>query len=208
MAEAPKGFKTPKYFINDIISPACGGDMEIMAAFEAMPRALFVSQGMINRAYEDNALPIGMGQTISQPSTVAHMLKLLELKKTDKVLEIGSGSGFVTALLSRLAASVYAVELIPELMEKSRTLLKSMKITNVKFKVGDGGLGWKDFAPFDKIIASAGASSLPKELGAELAEGGILVIPVKNKLMTYRKKGGELEGVAGVAVTFVDFIGA
>lgn len=208
MADTRKGLKTPKYFINDIVSPACDGDEAIKAAFEAVPRAIFVPPAMVNRAYEDNALPIGMGQTISQPSTVGHMLKLLELKNTDKVLEIGSGSGFVTALLSRLVGSVYAVELIPDLMEKSRTLLKGMKITNVKFRVGDGGQGWKDFAPFDKIIASAGASSLPKELGEELAEGGILVIPVKNTLMTYRKKDGKLEGVAGVDVTFVSFIGS
>lgn len=209
MAEnAVSSFKTPGYFIKNVIGPACGSDPAIMEAFEKIPRAAFVPAGMSHKSYEDNALPIGLGQTISQPSTVALMLKLLELEKTDKVLEIGSGSGFVTALLSRIVSCVYAVELIPSLMEKARTVLKGMRITNAKFRVGDGAAGWKDFAPFDKIIASAGASRLPKELPAQLKDGGIIVIPVGGVLMTYRKKEGRMLGTEGAGVSFVDFVGS
>lgn len=208
MAEISVNFKTPKHFISGVVAPACENDSEIMRAFESVPRAIFVPEVMLGRAYDDNALPIGMGQTISQASTVAHMLKLLELKKTDKVLEIGSGSGFVTALLSKLVTSVYAVELIPQLMEKARTTLKGMRLTNVKFRVGDGAVGWKDFAPFNKIIASAGASALPRELPEQLCEGGIIVIPVQNILMSYRKVNGVMEGVKGCPVSFVDFVGS
>ena len=116
-------YKTPKFFLNDIVAPACNGDKDIIQAFTDIPRILFVDEGMKQKAYEDKALPIGMGQTISQVTTVANMLYMLELSKKDNILEIGSGSGFVTALLSRLTNHVYAVERIPALMEKARTII-------------------------------------------------------------------------------------
>ena len=136
------------------------------------------------------------------------MLYMLELSKKDNILEIGSGSGFVTALLSRLTNHVYAVERIPALMEKARTIIKSLRITNVSMKVDDGGKGWQDYAPYNKIIASAGATKVPQCLIEQLQEGGILVIPVNSVLMKYKKENGNLIEEKGMAVSFVDFVGS
>lgn len=200
--------KTPKYFLDDIVAPACNNDIDIIKAFTDIPRVLFVDEGMKQKAYEDKALPIGMGQTISQVTTVATMLYMLELKKEDNILEIGSGSGFVTALLSRLTNHVYAVELLPKLMEKARTTIKSLRITNVSLKVDDGGKGWAEHAPYDKIIASAGAKKLPQSLVDQLKEGGILVLPLNNNLMKYKKEQGKLIEEKGKPCQFVDFVGS
>ncbi len=201
-------YKTPKYFLDEIVSPACKGDAAIIQAFTDIPRALFVDEGMKQKAYDDKALPIGMGQTISQVTTVASMLFMLELEKSDTVLEIGSGSGFVTALLSKLVSHVYAVERIPALMEKARTTIKSLHITNTSLKVDDGSKGWQEYAPFNKIIASAGATKLPQALKDQLKEGGILVLPLNNVLMKYKKVNGTLLEERGMAVSFVDFVGS
>ncbi len=200
--------KAPRYFLDEIVAPACNNDKNIIQAFADIPRALFVDEGMKVKAYEDKALPIGMGQTISQVTTVAKMLYMLELEKSDNVLEIGSGSGFVTALLSRLVNYVYAVELLPKLMEKARTTIKSLRITNVSMKSDDGGKGWGEYAPYDKIIASAGARQLPQSLVEQLKEGGILVLPLNNNLMKYKKEQGKLVEEKGMACSFVDFVGS
>lgn len=200
--------KVPKYFLEDIVAPACNNDKAIIQAFADIPRILFVDEAMKTKAYEDKALPIGMGQTISQVTTVANMLYMLELKKEDNVLEIGSGSGFVTALLSRLVHHVYAVELLPKLMAKARTTIKSLRIINVSMKSDDGGKGWQEYAPYDKIIASAGASKLPQSLVEQLKEGGILVLPLNNHLMKYKKENGKLIEEKGVSCSFVDFVGS
>ncbi len=200
--------KTPKYFIENIVAPACNNDKDIIQAFINIPRAMFVDEGMRAKAYYDKALPIGMGQTISQVTTVANMLYMLELKKTDDILEVGSGSGFVTALLSQLTKHVYAVELLPKLMEKARTIIKSLKIINVSMKSDDGGKGWVEYAPFNKIIASAGATKLPSSLIEQLKDDGILVIPLNGNLMKYKKENGKLIEEKGMSVSFVDFVGS
>ena len=198
----------PKYFLENIVSPACSNNEKIIEAFKNTPRAFFVSEGMEAKAYEDKALPIGMGQTISQVTTVAHMLHILELEKTDNVLEIGAGSGFVTALLSRLVNRVYAVERIPQLMEQARNVIKSLRIINVSMKTDDGAKGWKEFAPYNKIIASAKATKLPVDLVEQLAENGILLIPINNTLMKYKKENGNIIEEKGIPVSFVDFVGS
>ena len=200
--------KAPRYYLEEIVAPACNNDQNIIKSFADIPRALFVDEGMKVKAYEDKALPIGMGQTISQVTTVANMLYMLELEKNNNVLEIGSGSGFVTALLSRLVTHVYAVELLPQLMEKARTAIKSLRIINVSMKSDDGGKGWKEYAPYDKIIASAGATRLPQSLAEQLKEGGILVLPLNNNLMKYKKVNGSLIEEKGMACSFVDFVGS
>lgn len=200
--------KTPKWFIRNIIAPACRNNNAVMAAFEAVPRKLFVDAAMISQAYDDKALPIGMGQTISQPSTVAHMLDLLEVSPKDSVLEIGSGSGFLTALLSVMVKNVYAVERIPQLFEKARNTVRGLGLRNAFFRLGDGAEGWSQYAPFDKIIVSAGASFLPQAFISQIKDGGIILIPLKNRLVRYRAENGTLSEEVGAAVTFVDFVGS
>ncbi len=201
-------YVTPKHFIEDVIAKACNNDERIKQAFADIPRAIFVASGMQQKAYGDFALPIGFGQTISQPSTVAHMLDLLDLSPDDKVLEIGFGSGFVTALLSRLVSDVYAIEYIPALFEQTRALIRQLRLRNVMLKQGDGGNGWAEFAPYDKIIASAGANNVPKKLIEQLKDGGIMVIPVQDKLLRCIKVDGELKIEKGKSVSFVDFVGS
>ena len=200
--------KTPKRFIDDIVAPACNNNQDIINAFIKIPRSLFVDTAMKSKSYDDKALPIGFGQTISQPSTVARMLLLLDVKKSDNVLEIGSGSGFLTALLSYLSKQVYAIERIAPLFEKTRKLLKEMNIRNVLFSCSDGGLGWKEYAPYNKIIASAGANQLPQALIDQLDEGGIIVIPLKNRLVKYEKQGSNITMIEDISVKFVDFVGS
>lgn len=200
--------KVPKYFLEEIVAPACNNDKNIIQAFADIPRVLFVDEAMKEKAYKDKALPIGMGQTISQVTTVANMLYMLELKKEDNILEIGAGSGFVTALLSRLTNHVYAVELLPKLMEKARTTIKSLRIINVSIKSDDGGKGWQEYGPYDKIIASAGATKLPQSLVEQLKDGGILVLPLNNNLMKYKKEQGVLIEEKGPRCSFVDFVGS
>ena len=200
--------RVPKYFLEHVVSPACKNDQNIINAFKDVPRAAFLEQGMISKAYEDVALPIGMGQTISQVTTVAHMLYSLELKQSDTVLEIGAGSGFVTALLSKLVNRVYAIERIPQLMEKARKTIKSLRVTNAIIKTGDGSLGWEEFGPYDKIIASAGATKIPESLISQLKDGGILVLPLNGNLVKLSKVNGEIKSEVGPTCQFVDFVGS
>lgn len=197
----------PKRFISNIIAPACKNDAAIMNAFSTIPRSLFVGTGMEHQSFEDKALPIGLGQTISQPSTVARMLYLLDLQPTDIVLEIGSGSGFVTALLSQIVAHVYAVELIPQLKDQAEKLIDQLGVgSKIDLRLGDGAVGFSDAAPFDKIIASAAAQNLPPELVEQLKDDGILIIPIQNTLMRYRKIEGRLISEETGAAKFVDFV--
>lgn len=200
--------KTPKWFIDKIIAPACDNDNDIIDAFMKVPRSMFVDVAMSSQSYDDNALPIGFGQTISQPTTVAKMLKLLELQKSDRVLEIGSGSGFVTALLSCIVKQVYAIERLVPLFEKTRNQLLKMNIRNVLFSCSDGVLGWKEYAPYDKIIVSAGAEKLPVALSEQVSDGGIIVIPIKNRLIKFKKDGDNFIKEDNMEVKFVDFVGS
>jgi protein-L-isoaspartate(D-aspartate) O-methyltransferase len=153
-------------------------DLAVLHAFDVTPRHVFIPSGMHHRAYEDSALPIGNGQTISQPSTHARYLELLRLTGREKVLEIGTGSGYQTALLSQLAARVFSVERVPALADRARDALGAAGARNVSILVGDGTLGWPDFAPFDSILVSAGAPGVPSPLAAQLADGGRMLIPL------------------------------
>lgn len=154
---------------------------EIKEAFCAVKRENFVHERVKGYAYDDNALPIGQGQTISQPSTIAIMLELLGAKKGMKVLEVGSGSGYVLALLARIVGEdgvVFGVEINEKLAEKSVKNLDNEGIKNAQVKKGDGSLGWKEKAPFERIIVSCACPYIPKELFNQLAEGGRVVAPV------------------------------
>lgn len=151
---------------------------EVLRAMRATPRHLFVPEPMRPRAYDDSPLPIGNGQTISQPYIVAVMTELLQVDKTQKVLEIGTGSGYQAAVLSPLVKHVYSIEIVPELARRSAELLKSLGMKNVTVRLGDGYLGWPEEAPFERIILTAAPGEIPKTLINQLKAGGKLVAPV------------------------------
>ncbi|BAI79768.1 protein-L-isoaspartate (D-aspartate) O-methyltransferase [Deferribacter desulfuricans SSM1] len=183
--------RIPEYFLKEIIAPACNNE-RIVEAFKKVPRHLFIDDALIKLAYKDDALPIGYGQTISKPSTVAKMTAILDPQPNDKVLEIGTGSGFQAAILSKLVSEVYTVERIPALYRRATTIIRKLYIHNVKFKIDNGKVGWEEYAPYDKIIVTAGAELLPEELLNQLKDGGRLVIPINNTLKLYIKESNKL----------------
>ncbi|HEX6926260.1 MAG TPA: protein-L-isoaspartate(D-aspartate) O-methyltransferase [Longimicrobiaceae bacterium] len=156
-------------------------DLEVLRAFDVVPRHEFLPQAVWHRAYEDAPIPIGFGQTASQPSLQALYMQLLELKPTDRVLEIGTGSGFQTAVLAQLVAHVYSVERVRELAVRAREILERLRISNVALLVGDGTIGWRRFAPYDAILVAAGGPEVPEPLLDQLAVGGRMLIPVGSR---------------------------
>ena len=153
-------------------------DPAVLAAVEAVPRHLFVPAALRERAYLDAALPIGDGQTISQPSTQARCLQVLRLRPADRVLEVGTGSGYQTALLGRLAAQVFSVERVARLAAEARTALQAAGAANVSVLLGDGTLGWRDYAPYDAILVAAASPEVPRPLLEQLAPGGRMLLPL------------------------------
>lgn len=153
-------------------------DLAVLHAFDVVPRHLFVPEEVRHRAYRDVALPIGHGQTISRPAVHALSLSLARLEGGERVLEVGTGSGFQTALLARLAGSVYSVERVEALARRARERLAELGVEDVVMKVGDGSGGWPDEAPFDAIVVGAAAPQVPEPLRRQLAPGGTLVVPV------------------------------
>jgi protein-L-isoaspartate(D-aspartate) O-methyltransferase len=153
-------------------------DLEVLRTFDAVPRHAFVPDAVRHRAYEDAALPIGFGQTASQPSTQALYLKVLRPQPAERVLEVGTGSGYQTALLAQLAGHVCSIERVRELSVRARAALDRLRITNVALLVGDGTIGWSRYAPFDAILVTAGAPTVPQALVDQLAPGGRMLIPV------------------------------
>jgi protein-L-isoaspartate(D-aspartate) O-methyltransferase len=154
------------------------GNPRVLAAMRAVPRHEFVPEHLRAEAYEDRPLPIGDGQTISQPFVVAAMTDLAKVEPTSRVLEIGTGSGYQTAVLATLAAEVYTIEIIESLAERAETALRRLGLDNIQFRVGDGHTGWPEAAPFDAIIVTAAPAEVPAALLDQLAVGGRLVIPV------------------------------
>jgi protein-L-isoaspartate(D-aspartate) O-methyltransferase len=184
----------------------------ILQIFDEIPRHLFLPEGVWNRAYEDAPIPIGYGQTASQPSLQALYLSILEISDTDRVLEIGTGSGFLTALLSRLADRVYSVERIRELSSRARKALDGLGILNVALLVGDGTIGWKKYAPYDAVVVSAASPSIPKAFVDQMADGGRMLIPVGSKdaqeLVLVRKAGFAVtQEPVRAGCTFVPLLG-
>jgi protein-L-isoaspartate(D-aspartate) O-methyltransferase len=154
-------------------------DERVLAAFARVPRALFVPERHRAEADEDRPLPIGFGQTISQPYVVAYMTERLRLSGGERVLEVGTGSGYQTAILALLAAEVFSVEIVPELAERAReVLLGALGLANVRLRTGDGAAGWAEEAPFDRILVTAAAPAVPPALAAQLAPGGRMLLPV------------------------------
>ncbi|OPY85560.1 MAG: Protein-L-isoaspartate O-methyltransferase [Smithella sp. PtaU1.Bin162] len=153
-------------------------DARVLKALELVPRHLFVDEGLMDRAYNDNPLPIGEKQTISQPYIVALMTQTLELTGKERVLEIGTGSGYQAAILAKLADRVFSIERIAALASQARKILDQLHYYNIAIRVGDGSYGWKEEAPFDAIITTAAAPGVPKHLIEQLVVGGSLIVPV------------------------------
>jgi len=186
-------------------------DNRLLKAFESVPRENFIHEELVGDAYADHPLPIGYGQTISQPTTIMIMIEAMELKKTDKVLEIGAGSGYNAALMSRLCKKVYTVEIVPELVHFARENLKKLKIGNVEVIGGDGSIGWKENAPYDKIMVTAGCPTMPKPLVDQLKEGGTIIAPVggrwEQEMIKAKKVKGKLKQEHLGYFVFVPLIG-
>lgn len=155
-------------------------DTAVLGVIERVPRDRFVLPAFLDRAYDNAALPIDCGQTISQPYVVAYMTQVLEVDNRHNVLEIGTGSGYQAAILSRLARRVYTVERHRPLWRAAQDLFQNLGYSNIACKLGDGGIGWKEQAPFDRIMVTCGATDIPDELMEQLAIGGIMVVPVDN----------------------------
>ncbi|MBI3808870.1 MAG: protein-L-isoaspartate(D-aspartate) O-methyltransferase [Nitrospirae bacterium] len=187
-------------------------DARVLEAIRKIPRHLFLEEALSDRAYDDSALPIGEKQTISQPYIVALMTQALALQATEKVLEIGTGSGYQTAILAELAARVYSIERVKSLALKARERLDRLGYRNVAVRNSDGTYGWGEAAPFDAILIAAGSPSIPSMLVEQLREGGRLVIPVGDRnaqvLQLGVKQRGQLVLSCLTDCTFVPFIGA
>jgi protein-L-isoaspartate(D-aspartate) O-methyltransferase len=186
-------------------------DLAVLRAIRMVPRHLFVPESVRHRAYDDAALPIGSSQTISQPWVQARYLELLSLTGRERVLEIGTGSGYQTALLAMLCDAVFSVERIPGLAQRARDALEAAGIRNVTVLVGDGTLGWRPFAPYDAILVAAASPEIPAPLVEQLAPGGRIVIPLgdrSNQTLTLARRDGDTLHTTTVAdVRFVPLLG-
>ena len=186
-------------------------DERVLAAMAKVPRHLFVPSGSQSEAYEDRPLPIGDGQTISQPYMVAIMTQSLNLTGGEKVLEIGTGSGYQTAVLAELAREVFTVERLFALYQKAEIRLRNLGYENIHCWLGDGSIGWPEKAPFDGLLVTAGAPEVPEALKSQLAEGGRLVIPVGSRysqsLLKIERVGGHFETEDITGCVFVPLVG-
>lgn len=186
-------------------------DLAVLRAIAQVPRHLFVPESLRHRAYDDTALPIGSGQTISQPWVQARYLEAIGLRGRERVLEIGTGSGYQTALLALLTDGVLSVERVPALAQTARAALEAAGIRNVTILVGDGTLGWRPFAPYDAILVSAASPEVPAPLVEQLADGGRMVIPLGDRdtqtLLLIEREGDRLRHSTLADVRFVPLLG-
>jgi len=186
-------------------------DLAVLRAFEQTPRHQFLPSGLRHRAYEDSSLPIGNGQTISQPSIHARYLELLSLTGHERVLEVGTGSGYQTVLLAHLVEQVFTIERIPALYQQARDAIQRAGAGNVSMLLGDGTLGWREYAPYDAILVSAGAPSVPEPLLTQIADRGRMLVPVGTRedqqLVMYSRANGQLERKEIGPVRFVPLVG-
>jgi protein-L-isoaspartate(D-aspartate) O-methyltransferase len=185
-------------------------DAATLAAMRKIPRHLFVPKNEMDNAYEDRPLPIGYGQTISQPYIVAYMTEIVKLQPDHRVLEIGTGSGYQAAVLSEIVKEVYTIEIIDSLGKQARSRISKLNYKKVTVKTGDGYYGWKEKSPFDAIVVTAAAEHIPPPLIEQLKEGGRMIIPVGSpfmvqQLMLVEKKAGKVRSSSMMPVRFVPF---
>ena len=204
-------YRGPRRRLVELLRERGVADLAVLRAFDLTPRHLFVPSGIRHRAYEDNALPIGNGQTISQPSTHARYLELLKLTGTERVLEIGTGSGYQTVLLSHLAAQVFSVERVTSLLDSARLAIRAAGAANISLMAGDGTLGWREYAPYDAILITAASPDVPEPLLRQLAEGGRLLVPLGERdaqvLTLVLRRGDAFERRPIAPARFVPLIG-
>jgi protein-L-isoaspartate(D-aspartate) O-methyltransferase len=198
--------------VRDHIAARGVKDERVLAAMRKIPRHLFVRDHLRSQAYGDHALPIGAAQTISQPYVVARMTEMLEVGREHSVLEIGTGSGYQTAILATLARRVYSLERIPELAHQAIARMRQLGFDNVKIQVFDGTVGWSEWAPYDRILVTAGAPKVPEPLLDQLAPGGMLLVPEgpmhTQRLVLYKKSArGDVRRKEGEEVAFVPLLG-
>jgi protein-L-isoaspartate(D-aspartate) O-methyltransferase len=186
-------------------------DLAVLRAFDLTPRHAFVPTGVRHRAYDDTPLQIGSGQTISQPSIHARYLEILALNGSERALEVGTGSGYQTVLLAHLVAQVFTIERISALYTSARENINRAGVTNVSMLLGDGTVGWREYAPYDAILVSAGGPSVPPALVEQLAEGGRMLVPVGSKeeqtLTLVTRRGGSVQSQEVAPVRFVPLLG-
>lgn len=187
------------------------GDTKTLAAIEKIPRDAFTPPSFRDQAYENIALPIGQGQTLSQPQIVAMMTEALKLNSKHRVLEIGTGSGYQAAVLSRICRRVYTIERYKELLETAEERFHELRLHNITARLGDGAQGWPEAAPFDRIIVTCAATSVPEKLFEQLAEGGIMVLPIgassgTQELVRVTKKDGKAQKENLGGVRFVPLV--
>jgi protein-L-isoaspartate(D-aspartate) O-methyltransferase len=203
--------KLRKLMVEEQLIPRGIKDKAVLDAMLKVPRHVFVPWRLKHAAYDDRPLPIGEEQTISQPYMVAVMTELLELNSNSKVLEIGTGSGYQTAVIAEIAKEVYTVERIEKLSDKAKDILIKLGYKNIHFKVGDGTLGWEEFAPYNGILVTAAAPYVPETFKEQLSDNGKIVIPVgekfTQKLLVVRKKGSTFFTEEKFFCAFVPLIG-
>jgi protein-L-isoaspartate(D-aspartate) O-methyltransferase len=185
-------------------------DPRVLAAMQKVPRHEFVPSEFRQSAYDDSALPLEMGQTISQPYIVAYMTQALELRGTERVLEVGTGFGYQAAVLAEIASEVYTIEIIPQLQERARAILSKLGYQNIHFRVADGYLGWQEYAPFDRIIVTAAPAEVPQPLLDQLSDGGLMIIPIgsmSQELVIFEKEKSRIKHRSTIPVRFVPMTG-
>jgi protein-L-isoaspartate(D-aspartate) O-methyltransferase len=185
-------------------------DERVLAAMLKVPRHEFVHDDSLRSAYDDGALLLELGQTISQPYIVAYMTQALELRGSERVLEIGTGYGYQAAVLAEIVSEVYTIEILPKLQERAQTILDKLGYRNIRFRVGDGYLGWPEHAPFDRIIVTAAPEEVPQPLLDQLSDGGRMIIPLgslSQELVVFEKQGSKIKRRSTIPVRFVPMTG-
>ena len=206
MYDRHREMRVQKYVIDAGIT-----DARVIAAMRKIPRHLFVETAIRHQAYMDKSLPIGFGQTISHPTTVASMTQLLALNGSEKILEIGTGSGYQAAVLAEVGVKVYTIERIAELARRAQQMFDQLGYYTIGVRIGDGSVGWSNHAPYDRIIVTAASPEVPQTLAKQLGENGKLIVPVgdkvQQKLMIVTRQGNNFDIIEADSRSFVPLIG-